>query len=50
MLVVVYVPFLNDAFATVPLSVVHLALVLPAAFVPALAVETVKVLNSRRFR
>ena len=49
-LVVVYVPFLNDAFATVPLSVVHLALVLPAAFVPALAVETVKVLNSRRFR
>jgi len=41
-LAVVYVPFLNAAFSTVPLGVEHLAIILPLAFVPAAAVEMAK--------
>ena len=42
MLAVVYVPFLNSIFGTLPLGWVHWAWVLPVAFVPAVVAEIVK--------
>lgn len=42
MLAVVYVPFLNPIFGTLPLGLAHWAWVLPVAFVPAVVVEILK--------
>ncbi|MCX6017691.1 MAG: cation-translocating P-type ATPase [Chloroflexi bacterium] len=47
-LAVVYVPFLNNVFATTPLNWAELAVVVPAAFLPALAVELLKWLVLRQ--
>ncbi len=46
-LAVVYVPALQPIFDTTPLSLAHLAALLPAIFAPALAVETAKHITGR---
>jgi Ca2+-transporting ATPase len=41
-LLVIYVPFLNDPFNTVPLTLEHWAIVLPLAIIPSVIAEVSK--------
>jgi Ca2+-transporting ATPase len=50
LLAVVYIPFLNHIFNTVPLVWAQWQYVLPLLFVPAIAAELTKVVTSRRLR
>jgi Ca2+-transporting ATPase len=50
LLAVVYIPFLNNIFDTVPLNWDQWQYVLPLLFVPAIAAELTKVILSRRGR
>jgi Ca2+-transporting ATPase len=50
LLAVVYIPFLNNIFDTVPLDWGQWQYVLPLLFVPAIAAELTKVILSRRGR
>ena len=47
LLVVTYVPFLNQLFNTVPLGLEHWAMLLPAVFAPALVAEITKFVARR---
>lgn len=50
LMLVVYVPFLNPVFSTVPLTWVEWRYMLPLLFVPSLAAELSKEINYRRAR
>lgn len=48
LLAVIYVPFLNEIFDTVPLSLFHWEVILPLLVVPSIAAEVTKVVIARR--
>jgi len=48
MLLVIYVPFLNPIFSTVPLQIRDWLIIIPLALIPAIAAELGKWLHNRR--
>jgi Ca2+-transporting ATPase len=50
LLAVVYLPFLNNIFDTVPLGFAQWQYILPLLFVPAIAAEVTKVFTTRRLK